>query len=165
MRTSLRTLLIAISLWAWGCDYYEKPNQPMPDLGLVALDGKTFSPESMKGSAWVITAWLPGCGVCAREVPDLEAVRKEYEPLGVRFLAVSIDSDADTTRKAAARAGLTMEIATAQGPVLDRLGLKGVPSTVFLSMEGRIIASASGGRGRGFLERRTHELLGNGPNK
>lgn len=159
MRTCLGLLIIAISALVCGCDYYEKPNKLMPDLGLVALDGMPLSPESMKGSAWVITAWLPGCHVCAREVPELEAVRREYEPLGVRFLAVSIDSDVEATRRAAARTGLIMQVATAQGPVLDPLGLKGVPSTVFLSKEGRIVASASGTQGKRFLERRTQELI------
>lgn len=144
---------------AGGCDYYEKPNQPMPDLGLSKADGRSLSPEMMKGSPWIISVWLPGCGICAREVPVLESVRREYEPKGIKFLALSIDADAEASQWSAGKMGITTDIAVATGPVLERLGLRGVPATLFVSSDGTVIARASGARGRGFFERRADDLL------
>ena len=156
----LATLLLAsLGLLGTGCEYYEKPNRPMPDLGLVALDGTPITLESMKGTAWVINIWLPGCSSCVREIPDLESARAEFEPRGVRFLAISIVDDPEAAKHAAAKVGLSMAIATATGPVLGALGLGQVPSTVFVSKDGRVVALASGERGRTFFQRRAAELL------
>jgi hypothetical protein len=126
---------------------------------MVALDGSAISPELMRGSPWVITAWLPGCAPCAKEIPEVEALRAEYEPRGVKFLALSVDADADNARLWAPRMGLSMRVATASGPVLDPLGLRGVPATLVISKDGRISARGSGPRSRGFLQRRVAELL------
>ena len=40
--------VLLLGIAGLGCDYYEKPNRPLPTV------------ESMKGHPWIISVWLPG---------------------------------------------------------------------------------------------------------
>ncbi len=97
--------------------------------------------------------------MCARELPELELVRSEFEPRGVQFVALSLERDPDLVRDAANKLGIRMRVAFAKSEVLAPLGVNGVPSTVFVSADGTIVAAASGERTAKFLKERTRELL------
>lgn len=62
--------------------------------------------------------------------------------------------------EAAKRMGIQMEIAVAQSELLAPLGVRALPSTVFVSADGRIVAAATGARDAAFFERRVRELIG-----
>ncbi len=95
-------------------------------------------------------------------------MRREYEPKGVAFLALSLEPDEQEVLEAANRLGLEMPVAIVEGEVLGPLGVNQVPSTVFVDREGTIVAAArgtivaaaSGDRSRSFFERRVKALLG-----
>lgn len=97
--------------------------------------------------------------MCAREFPELEAVRRQFEQKGVGFLAVSIEPDEALVRSSAKRLGIAMEVAVSEDETLGPLSVNQVPSTVFLNRDGVIVAAASGARGRKFFEKRVRELL------
>jgi hypothetical protein len=61
---------------------------------------------------------------------------------------------------AALRHGLTMPVAIVHGEVLAPMGVRAVPSTVFVSGDGRILATASGYRSERFFRKRVRELIG-----
>ncbi len=87
-------------------------------------------------------------------------MRRRYEPEGVGFLALSLEPDEALVRAAAAKYGLGMDVAIARGEVLAPLGVRAVPSTVFVSKDGVIVAAASGARDEAYFEERVRELLG-----
>ncbi|HKD40319.1 MAG TPA: TlpA disulfide reductase family protein [Myxococcaceae bacterium] len=97
--------------------------------------------------------------MCARELPELELIRAEFEPRGVQFVALSLERDADLVREAAKTLGIRMRVAFTKSEVLAPLGVNGVPSTVFVRADGTIVAAASGERTGKFLRERTRELL------
>jgi hypothetical protein len=44
-----------------GCEYYDKPRQPLPEqLEFRTLDGKTLRRSDLVGKPWVINLWVPG---------------------------------------------------------------------------------------------------------
>jgi thiol-disulfide isomerase/thioredoxin len=151
--------VIAILVGVAGCDVYGTPDRPLPDIKATMLDGRSMPADMFEGKPWVINVWVPGCTLCAREFPDLEAVRKEWEPRGVGFLALSLHPDDMDVKQAAQRVGIGMTVAIARDQVLAALGVAAVPSTVFVSAEGRIVATANGARSRGFFERRVRDLV------
>jgi hypothetical protein len=56
----LIALAVAAAL-ASGCEYYGKPNRPIPDgFKAVMLSGKVLDGPEMKGRPWVINLWVPG---------------------------------------------------------------------------------------------------------
>ncbi|MGA9520553.1 MAG: TlpA disulfide reductase family protein [Myxococcaceae bacterium] len=154
-------LALASLLLTAGCEYYEKPFKPIPDsFEITTLDGTVLRRSDLLGKPWVINIWVPGCSICVREFPGLEAVRREYEPKGVGFLAVSIEPDEALVRAAAAKIGLGQTVAISENETLGPLSVNQVPSTVFVNAEGVIVAAASGERDRNFLAKRTRALLG-----
>jgi len=92
-------------------------------------------------------------------LPELEKVRQELELKGVGFAAVCITQSDARVRQAAARLGLTMPVAIAQGGMLGPLSVKYVPTTLFIDAEGKIVASATGQRSYEFLRDRARELV------
>lgn len=86
-------------------------------------------------------------------------MRRELEPLGVGFIALSLEPDEARVRKAVRELGLDMTVATTTGEVLAPLGVREVPSTVFVDAEGTLRVAASGPRSAKFLEARARELL------
>ena len=92
-------------------------------------------------------------------MPELEALRSEYESRGVGFLALSLNPSETRNRKAAAELGLHMTVATAKGEVLGPLRIGTVPATVFIDREGVVVAAVNGERSREFYARRLEELL------
>ena len=140
--------MLALAALSTGCDHYETPNQPFPDLGLKTLEGESISAASFQGKPWVISVWLPGCESCARQSPLLGALRERYEAKGIGFLAISLVPDRDVTRDAAKQMGISLPVAVASREVLSPLSVNATPSTIFLSKDGRIVAAASGSRTR-----------------
>ncbi|MFZ5469144.1 MAG: TlpA family protein disulfide reductase [Myxococcota bacterium] len=156
MRLSLLFAAVAVL----GCDLYEKPNHPVPkDFEARTLGGKTFYAADFKGKPWVVTVWVPGCHMCARELPVLEALRQEYEDDGLGFAALSLEPDEQLVIPALQAMRVEMKVLLAQDEVLGPFGVNQVPSTVFIDKRGIIVAAASGEKKRPFLERRIKELL------
>jgi len=159
MRSAPWTLLTCVALAA-GCEPYEKPFRPLPaSFEVTTLTGEKLSAAELKGRPWVINLWVPGCGSCVREFPDLESVRHEFEPQGVGFLAVSLEPDTGLVMSAVRRLELGITVATTRGETLGPLNVNQVPSTVFVNSEGIIVAAASGARKRSFFEARVEALV------
>lgn len=56
-RAALLLLLIACA----GCEYYDRPNRPVPeDFKAVLLTGKVIDRHALKGRPWVVALWVPG---------------------------------------------------------------------------------------------------------
>lgn len=87
-------------------------------------------------------------------------MQKEYASQGVRFLAVSIEQDREQVEALARKIGLQLPVAIAgEGEMMAPLGVRAVPSTIFVKPDGYIIAAATGARDRAFFRRRVKELL------
>lgn len=87
-------------------------------------------------------------------------MRKEYEAKGVGFLALSLEPDKAEVSRAAKQLGLRFEVAiSGGGEMLGPLGVRNVPSTVFVNEKGIIVGAVTGDRDRAFFKRRAEELL------
>lgn len=87
-------------------------------------------------------------------------MQAEYAAQGVKFLAVSIEQDQRLVEQAVKKYGLRVPVAIAgEGEMMAPLGVRAVPSTIFVTPDGHIIAAATGERDRAFFRRRVKELL------
>lgn len=86
-------------------------------------------------------------------------MRQALEPEGVGFLAVSIEPRKKLVQRGVAEIGIRMRVAISEDELLAPLGVKRVPSTVFVNAEGVVVAAASGERSRAFFEKRARALL------
>ena len=62
-----------------------------PDFSLQDSDGTVRSITEWDGRALVINFWATWCPPCRREIPLLNALRKEYAPQGFEVIGVAVD--------------------------------------------------------------------------
>lgn len=121
--------------------------KPAPQFALKTLEGKSLSTADFKNHpATVLNFVAPNCGYCKRQLPNVEAVRKEYEAKGIRFVNVVQKMRKDFTvgemKDVLEKTGANLEIVTgdfAEGKV-GREQFKAVsyPTMVVVDKTGKI---------------------------
>ncbi len=44
---------------AAGCQSYDRPNAPFPNIQAAGLDGTNWDKQALAGKPWVINLWVP----------------------------------------------------------------------------------------------------------
>lgn len=135
-----------------------------PTLEMRDLKGAPHKLEDYRGKPVVLNFWATWCVPCAAEMPLLNEMQKRYKGRVV-FIAASID-DGDMKPQIAAfikkHQGEALNVM--MGATLDSLddfGVnQGMPGTVFLDAEGKIVGRLSGALKRPDLEQRLQKLAG-----
>jgi thiol-disulfide isomerase/thioredoxin len=119
-----------------------------PDLSFRDAEGRKVHLRDLRGKVVVLNFWATWCGPCAREMPLLVEMEKQYRKRGVVFAAVSLD-DSRTRRQVPdfiSRHGVVFPVwygATAED--LERLALgQAIPATAFFDADGRVAARVLG---------------------
>lgn len=152
-------LPLCVALFVWvGMDgaSVSPRDEPLPALPLVDLDGAVIPASTFAGKPWVINLWMPECPPCAAEVPELVAARHQFEPKGVGFLAVSVAPQVERIRAAMETLHFDWPAAATSGDLLRVVDLVGVPATLFVSADGRLVGVADGA----IAEETLHEEIG-----
>lgn len=113
---------------------------PAPGFRLQTFDGETYALEDLRGRVVLLNFWASWCVECVVEAPALEAIARDYTERGVLVLGVDY-----TDTEAAALAYLAEHgVSYPNGPdfgsrISRAYGLTGVPETVLIDAEGRIV--------------------------
>jgi peroxiredoxin len=115
VRAGLFALFAAVSLSA--CDRrgtLRAPalGAPAPPFSALTMDGETVTLASLTGNVVVLNVWATWCIPCREEIPQLEALHREFAAQGLKTVGVSIDAagmGADV-RDFAAEQGMTYPI-------------------------------------------------------
>lgn len=75
------------------------------------------------------------------------------------FLALSLEQDEARVRRSIEEWKIGTPVVLATGEVLGPLGVREVPSTVFVDAHGTVVAAASGPRSSRFFSERIEALL------
>jgi thiol-disulfide isomerase/thioredoxin len=68
------------------------PGDPCPEISLPDAGGRLHALCGESGEYTLINFWTSWCAPCMAEFDELVATLREYEPKGVRFVSVSLDS-------------------------------------------------------------------------
>ncbi|MBI4937275.1 MAG: TlpA family protein disulfide reductase [Nitrosomonadales bacterium] len=136
-------LLLGSMLLVQGCNKEAATpitaKEAAPDFSIELFGGGNFRLSDHKGKAVVINFFASWCVSCGEETPIIEKVAHQYSPQKVAFLAIAVD---DTEKKAKAflqKTGLTIPAGLDKtGKIKDDYGLYGMPTTFFISKEGKI---------------------------
>ena len=131
-----------------------------PDFTLPSLAGGEVRLAGLRdGKAVVVDFWASWCGPCREELPELEKLRVEYEPRGVRFVAVNLDSDRATAAEAARKLNLTMVVALdSDKKVAEAFSPPTMPTSYVLDRAGTVRFVHEGFNGAADIERLRGEL-------
>jgi peroxiredoxin len=123
------------------------------DFTLRDLSGKRWTLKEMKGSVVLLNFWATWCPPCRKEMPDLDALYRQFKDQGLVILAIS-DEDAGKVRPFIDQEKINYPILLDPGGAVGkRFEIAGIPKTFVYDRDGKIVAQSIDMRTRRqFLE-------------
>jgi thiol-disulfide isomerase/thioredoxin len=117
--------------------------QAPPLAGNDVVSGKRLSLADYSGRVVVVNVWGAWCGGCITEAPDLARFVRRHP--GVAVLGIDSEDSRTAARAFYRRFGLHHpSIFDPKGVLARRLGLQGLPTTLFLDRRHRVVARVVG---------------------
>ena len=133
-----------------------------PTFTELTPDGKKLSLSDLRGKVVLLDFWASWCGPCRRENPNVVRVYDKYKDKGFEILGISLDQNRENWLGAIAADKLTWlhvsDLKGWQSAVGKLYGVSGIPFTVLVDKQGKVIAKGLRGAA---LEAKLAELFGN----
>jgi thiol-disulfide isomerase/thioredoxin len=131
----------------------------LPDLA-----GNRGSLERWRGKVLVVNFWASWCPPCREEIPGLIRMQEKFAANGLQVVGIAVDSAAKS-RQAADEMKISYPVLVAELQIIDvtrRLGNRagGLPFTVVLDRDGRLVTTHLGLLSEAQLERLIKPVLG-----
>jgi thiol-disulfide isomerase/thioredoxin len=134
---------------------------PVPEISMANPSGKIIKLSDLKGKVVLIDFWASWCGPCRAENPNVVKMYQKFKNKGFTVFSVSLDEDASKWKEAIAKDQLEWEYHVSdlkgwKSSVVPTFGIEGIPYTVLVNKEGKIIGKNLRGE---KLEETLNELL------
>lgn len=121
---------------------------PAPSSEITVIGGGSTTLAEWDGQVRIVALWATWCGVCAREMPQLQALAERFEGRGLVVLPVSIDTGpaeglVTTFLKSRGMDSLPGLIDKDQA-MARQIELRGTPTTMIIDKFGQIVAAFEG---------------------
>ncbi len=130
------------------------PDEPLPPsaeraappaFSATTLDGRRVSLDTYKGKVVLLDFWATWCGPCVVEVPNVKAAYNRFHAQGFEVLGISLDENREALKSFVARKEMPWpQVFNADA---DRgsdpaslYGVRGIPYTVLVGKDGKIVA-------------------------
>jgi len=125
------------------------PMQPViaPALKFTDAKGCALTLADYAGHVLVVNLWATWCGPCVAEIPSFAALAGQIQPFGGLILPISIDAGGAQAVRPFYQQHLIADLPILldpQGNNLDVLNTDGVPVTIVIDPEGRLVARVDG---------------------
>jgi len=123
--------------------------RPAPALKLKDLDGRLHDLAQLRGKVVLINFWATWCPPCRREMPSMERLTQALSGEAFAVLAVDVGEDPDTITTFTSQFDTTPTLPIlldTRSRVMQTWKVAGLPTTFLVDRQGRIVASAIGGR-------------------
>ncbi len=125
--------------------------------------GKLVSLSDFKGKTVLVNFWATWCGPCKAELPDIEAVSREYASKGLVIVGVSEDRGDGLVQSVAdfaAKHGLTYQIVIDNDNIANAYGnINAIPTSFLIDSNGKIVDKWIGVRNKAFFESTVNKYL------
>lgn len=129
------------------------------DADLYDIDGKLWHLSDFRGRYVLIDFWSRGCSPCKMAIPEIKEAADKYKD---RLVAVSISVDNEKVWKEhSATEGITwmnLSDKNLNTGIAAKYGVRGIPSFVFLSPDGKVVKKWSG-YSKGVIEKYISEHI------
>jgi len=95
----------ALAAGAWFAQTRYAPQAVAPQvvsalwsLQFADLRGQPQPLSQWRGKVLVLNFWASWCAPCREEMPDFDALRRQYQSRGVEFVGIAIDSEKNVAR-------------------------------------------------------------------
>lgn len=141
-----------------------------PEVTFESLDGKQVPLASLKGKVAVVNFWATWCDPCRVEIPWMIDFQQKYESRGFTMLGIAMDDEGKsvvgpfvaTTLFDVGGKQMTMNypIMLGNDDVASKFGgLIGLPMTVVISRDGKIVKRFIGLASHDVLDQQIQALL------
>jgi thiol-disulfide isomerase/thioredoxin len=141
------------------------------EFQLELMHGGTISSADVRGKVTLINFWASWCGPCRREMPELSAFEHSIPDSSFQLVTFNEDVSSTAASRFLTEMNLRFEyVAMGGGRLKSKYGYIGLPYTVLLDRNGRVVFSWTGFGGTGqmrqleTLVRRELEMGGQGIN-
>ena len=146
-----------------GADDAEQQLTKAPDFAVYDSSGNKVNLSDYIGKPIVLNFWASWCPPCKAEMPDFDAVCKEYEGKVIFMMVNLTDGGRDTVsgvREFVAANGYTFPVYfDTRYSAANAYRVSSIPTTYFINAEGEIVSYKVGMVSASELEKGTQSLL------
>jgi thiol-disulfide isomerase/thioredoxin len=157
----LKMTMLAALLAASSAQALDK-GAPAPQFDLPGLDG-AVKLAKLQGKVVYVDFWASWCGPCRQSFPWMNDMQAKYGGKGLQIVGVNVDAKSDDARQFLTATPARFAIAfDPQGATPRSYGIKGMPSSVLIGPDGKVLLEHSGFRDsdRAELESKIQSALG-----
>jgi cytochrome c biogenesis protein CcmG/thiol:disulfide interchange protein DsbE len=133
-----------------------------PQFDLQGMDG-AVQLAKMSGKVVYVDFWASWCGPCRQSFPWMNEMQAKYGARGLQIVGINVDAKSADARSFLAATPAKFIIALdPQGATPRQYGIKGMPSSVLIGPDGKVLMEHSGFRDadRAELEAKIQSALG-----
>lgn len=113
--------------------------QIFESFALPTLAGGTLTREDLRGKVVLINFWASWCGPCRVEIPALVRLAAAIPDTDFAFVTMNEDVEVDDARRFAISLDLDYPVALGKGKLRQAYHYLGLPFTVLIDRDGRIV--------------------------
>jgi thiol-disulfide isomerase/thioredoxin len=135
---------------------------PAPQFELAGREGRVQL-AAFQGKVVYVDFWASWCGPCRQSFPWMNEMQARYGARGLQVLGVNLDAKADDARRFLDENPAHFPVAFDPAGATPRAyGIKGMPSSVLVGADGRVLFEHAGFKeaDRAELEKRIQNALG-----
>jgi len=138
LKHTLRATGLAGLLMAAGVNA-DTNSGPAPDFALKSHSGENLRLSEFRGEVVMINFWASWCGPCRQEMPLLDELYTQYQPLGFTILGVNVEEDPSKAKQLLKESPVNFPILYDKKSEVSKLyKVVAMPSTVLVDRDGNV---------------------------
>ena len=112
---------------------------PAPDFALKSDSGENLRLSEFRGEVVMINFWASWCGPCRQEMPLLDELYAQYQPMGFTILGVNVEEDSSKAKQMLSDAPVNFPVLFDNDSEVSKLyNVVAMPSTVLVDRNGNV---------------------------
>lgn len=138
-------------------------NELAPDFTMEDADGKAVKLSDFKGKPVILNFWASSCSYCKAEMPYFQSAYQKYGDSAqfVMLNVVNSERSSNDGRNFIQESTYTFPVFyETAGKAMGLYGLRGLPATIFIDSDGKIVQKAVGAITQPRLTNAINNLIG-----
>ncbi len=118
--------------------YFKREGEQYPVMAFTDINGTPYNKETTTGKTLVLKFWFIHCGVCVKEMPELNELQTKYSNRGdVQFISFAFDT-ADELRAFKKKTVFNYAVISVPESYMEGLGIMSYPTHMIINKKGNI---------------------------